>query len=78
MTLAPLIYAGQSEARTKRERSKRSQVQEKFAVISRILVFVLWVVISLLAISLTAEHPYWALTVALTGGIYLGWEASQS
>ena len=41
-----------------------------------VLTFLLWILISLVAISFVGEHPYWALVLAIGGGIYLGYEVS--
>lgn len=41
------------------------------------LVLLLWVLVSLAAISLVGDYPYWSLAVAVAGGTYLGWEGSR-
>jgi len=39
-------------------------------------VFFLWILISLAAISFVGDHPFWALMLAVGGGVYLGWEVA--
>jgi len=41
-----------------------------------LFVFVLWILISLVAISFVGDHPYWAIAIAIGGGVYLGWEVA--
>ncbi|MDA2936718.1 O-antigen ligase family protein [Acidobacteria bacterium AH-259-A15] len=43
-----------------------------------VVIFVLWIFISLVAISFVGAHPYWTLGIAIVGGIYIGYEASRS
>ena len=42
-----------------------------------LFVFVSWVLISLTLIAFLDEYPYWALGMAIPGGVYLGYEASR-
>ena len=41
-----------------------------------LLVLALWILIALVAISFVGDHPYWALAIAIGGGVYLGWEVA--
>ena len=47
---------------------------DRSANLRGVLIFGLWVLISLVAISFVGNHPYWALAIAIGGGVYLGWE----
>ena len=44
----------------------------------RVLTIVLWGLVCLAAVRLLGEHPYWALLLAIGGGVYIGWEEANS
>jgi len=54
----------------------RGYLRRKAGLMRGLFVFILWILFSLVAISFVGDHPYWALVLAIGGGIYLGWEVA--